>query len=55
MNVTAVAVPEAGTLPVPDQPVVAYWVPVPAAIGDAMNSVMLDPLLNQLLAGVGEP
>ena len=57
MNVTADALPVAGTLPVPVQPVQAYWVPVPgpAETGDATDSVMLDPLKNQPLEGDGEP
>jgi hypothetical protein len=54
VNVTADVPPEAGMLPVPDQPTQAYWVPVAPAIGEATNSVMLDPLLNQPLEGEGE-
>jgi hypothetical protein len=46
--------PEAGTLPEPDQPVHTYWVPVGPAVGDVTDSVMLVPESNQPLAGEGE-
>jgi hypothetical protein len=54
VNVTADALPEAGTLPVPDQPVQTYWVAVPPETGVATDPVMLDPLSNQPLKGEGE-
>jgi hypothetical protein len=54
VNVTADAVPEAGALPVPDQPVQTYWVPEPPETGDATDPVMLDPLSNQPFEGEGE-
>ena len=49
------AVPEDGTLPVPDQPVHTYWVPEEPGVGDVTDSVMLVPELNQPLDGDGEP
>jgi hypothetical protein len=55
VNVTADVPPEAGMLPVPVHPIQAYWVPIAPAIGEATNSVMLDPLLNQPLDGETEP
>jgi hypothetical protein len=47
--------PEAVTLPVPDQPVQTYCVPLEPGVGEVTDSVMLVPELNQLLDGVGEP
>lgn len=55
VNVVADAVPEAGTLPVPVQPVQTYCVPVPPETVDATDPVMLDPLSYQPLEGDGEP
>lgn len=55
VNVAADALPEAGTLPEPDQPVQTYRAPDPPETGDATKSVMLDPLSNQPLEGEGEP
>jgi hypothetical protein len=49
------AVPDVGTLPVPDQPVQTYWTPEPPETGEVTDSVMLVPELNQPLDGVGEP
>jgi hypothetical protein len=46
--------PDAGTLPVPVQPVQTYWVPEGPGVGDVTDSVMLEPESNQPLAGVGE-
>ena len=43
-KVTADELPEAGILPVPDQPVQTYCVPVPPDTGEATKSVMLVPL-----------
>jgi hypothetical protein len=55
INVTDDVVPEAGTLPVPVQPVQTYWMPEPPDTGDLMDSVMFVPELNKPLDGVGEP
>jgi hypothetical protein len=49
------AVPEAGTLPVPDQPVQTYCMPEPPETGEVTDSVMLVPEVNQPLTGDGEP
>jgi hypothetical protein len=54
VKTTDEAVPEDGTLPVPDQPVHTYWVPVGPAVGEVTDSFMLVPELNQPLAGEGE-
>jgi hypothetical protein len=48
------AMPEDETLPVPDQPVQTYWVPVGPAVGDVTDSVMAEPESNQPLDGEGE-
>jgi hypothetical protein len=55
VKTTDEAVPEGGTLPVPDQPVHTYWVPVGPAVGEVTDSFMLVPELNQPLDGEGEP
>jgi hypothetical protein len=55
VKTTDEAVPEAGTLPVPDQPVQTYWTPDAPATGDVTDSFMLVPELNQPLSGDGEP
>jgi hypothetical protein len=54
VNCTLVAAPDAGTLPVPVQPVQTYWTIV-AATGEPTEVVMGVPASNQPLAGVGEP
>jgi len=54
VKVTDEPLPETGTLPVPVQPVHAYWAPAPPDAGDVTDSVMLDPESNQPLNGVGE-
>jgi hypothetical protein len=54
VNVTDDAVPEAGTLPVPVQPVVRYCFPEPPDSGDVTDSVMPVPESNQPLLGLGE-
>jgi hypothetical protein len=48
------AVPDAGTLPVPVQPVQTYWMPEPPEPGEVTDSVMLEPESNQPLTGEGE-
>jgi hypothetical protein len=53
-NVTDDVVPDAGTLPVPVQPVHMYCVPKPPETGVVTDSVMLEPESNQALAGLGE-
>ena len=53
-NVTDDAAPEAGTLPVPLQPVHTYWTPVPPETGEVTDSVILVPALNKPLDGDGE-
>jgi hypothetical protein len=49
------AVPDAGTLPEPDQPIQTYRVPLGPDVGETTSSVMLDPESNQPLDGEGEP
>jgi hypothetical protein len=46
--------PEAGTLPVPFQPVQTYWVPAGPAKGEVTEAVMIVPASNHPLVGVGE-
>jgi hypothetical protein len=46
--------PEAGTLPVPVQPVQTYCVPEGPDAGEVTEAVMLVPESNQPLIGVGE-
>jgi len=53
VRVTLFEVPVAGTLPVPVQPVVRYWVPVPPETGELTDSASEDPALNHPLTGVG--
>ena len=55
LNVAPDALPVAGTLPVPFQPVQTYCVPEPADTGEATKSVMLVPLSNHPVDGDGEP
>jgi hypothetical protein len=55
VKVTDVPVPEAGTVPVPAQPVQTYWVPVGPAVGEVIDSVISVPESNQPLDGFGEP
>jgi hypothetical protein len=43
-----------GTLPLPVQPVHTYRVPVPPLTGELTDADM-EPTLNQLLDGLGEP
>ena len=54
VNVADVVLPDAGTLPVPVQPVHTYCIPEPPDTGDVTDSVMLEPESNQPLVGVGE-
>ena len=54
VKVTDETVPDAGTLPVPVQPVQTYWMPEPPETGEVTDSVMPMPELNQPLNGVGE-
>jgi hypothetical protein len=54
-NCTLVATPDAGTLPVPAQPVQTYWVTIDPATGELTEAVMDVPASNQPLIGVGEP
>jgi hypothetical protein len=55
VNVVVVPEPEPGTLPEPLQPVQTYWVPLLPETGEETEAVMLEPALNQPLAGEGEP
>jgi hypothetical protein len=55
VNVQDVDAPEMGTLPVPDQPVQEYCVPVSMEMGELIDSVTIDPPSNQPLTGLGEP
>jgi hypothetical protein len=50
-----VAVPDAGTLPVPAQPVQTCSVTIDAVAGELTEAGMDAPASNQLLIGVGEP
>ena len=52
---TLVAVPDAGTLPVPAQPVQTYSVAIGPATGELTEASMDVPASNQPLIGVGEP
>ena len=54
VNVVVVVDPEAGTLPVPVQPVQAYWVPEPPETGEETEALMVEPASNQPLGGEGE-
>jgi hypothetical protein len=54
VKVTDVPVPEAGTVPVPIQPVQMYWVPVGPGVGEVTDSVISVPESNQPLDGFGE-
>jgi hypothetical protein len=54
VKVTDEEVPDAGTLPLPDQPVQTYWVPEGPGVGDVTDSVTLEPESNQPLIGEGE-
>ena len=54
VKATVAAEPDAGTLPVPDQPVQTYWVPEEPDVGEVTDSFMPVPELNQPLAGLGE-
>jgi hypothetical protein len=54
VKVTEEAVPEAGTLPEPDQPVQIYWVPEGPGAGEVTDSFMPVPESNQPLVGIGE-
>jgi hypothetical protein len=54
VNVTDEAVPEAGTLPDPPQPVQTYWVPELTEVGVVTDSVTVVPESNQPLVGEGE-
>jgi hypothetical protein len=54
VKVTDEAVPDAGTLPVPVQPVQTYWVLEPPETGEVTYSVTLEPESNQPLTGEGE-
>jgi hypothetical protein len=49
-----VAEPDAGTLPVPVQPVQTYLVPESLETGDVTDSNIAVPESNQPLEGVGE-
>jgi hypothetical protein len=53
VNVTVVVDPEAGTLPVPVQPVQTYWIPEPPETGEETDTVTFEPASNQPLAGEG--
>ena len=53
VNVTLLAAPVAGTLPVPVHPVVTYCTPMPIEMGDVTVSVIDEVALNHPLAGVG--
>ena len=55
VNCVLVAVPDDGTLPVPVQPVQAYWVTIAPATGESTAVAMTVPASNQPLIGVGEP
>jgi hypothetical protein len=46
--------PLEGTLPLPDQPVQTYWMPVPPLTGELTDAVTNVPASNQLLVGFGE-
>jgi hypothetical protein len=48
------AVPEEGTLPVPDQPIQTYWMPEPPGVGEVTESFIPMPESNQPLTGLGE-
>ncbi len=52
-NVTELAPPVAGTLPVPVHPVVTYCTPALTGIGVVTDSVTEEVALNHPLAGVG--
>ena len=54
VKVTDEELPEAGTLPLPNQPVQTYRVPGPPETGEATDSVMLEPESNHPLTGEGE-
>lgn len=55
VNVTLDPVPDAGTLPLPVQPVQTCCVPVGPDAGDVTEAVMLAPESNHPLIGFGEP
>ena len=54
-NCTLVAAPDAGTLPVPAQPVQTYSVPIGPGSGELAEACMDVPPSNQPFIGVGEP
>jgi len=53
VKVTLLELPVDGILPVPVQPVVMYWAPVPADTGEVTDSVMDVPALSHPVVGVG--
>lgn len=55
VNCVLVAVPDAGTLPVPVQPVQLYWVTIVPFTGESTEAVRDVPASNHPLIGVGEP
>jgi hypothetical protein len=54
VKVTDVSVPEAGTLPVPVQPVQTYCVPAEPGMGEVTDSTICVPDSNQPFDGEGE-
>jgi hypothetical protein len=55
VNCALAAVPDAGTLPVPVQPVQLYWVTIVPVTGEFTEAAMTVLASNQPLIGVGEP
>jgi len=54
VKVTDEAEPDDGTLPVPVQPVQRYLAPPDWSAGVVTDAVIVVPVSNQLLAGVGK-
>jgi hypothetical protein len=55
VNSTPLAFPEAGTLPVPDQPEHRYWVTIDPSTGVSTEACTGVPASNHPVVGVGEP
>jgi len=55
LKLTEFVVPDAGTLPVPVQPVQTYCVPEGPATGEGTLALIGVPALNQPLTGLGDP
>ncbi len=53
VKVTVLPVPDAGTLPVPLQPVTTYCTPVLPETGELTDSMIEEPALSHPVAGVG--